>query len=131
MAPPLMVEIACRWIQQGAATQLLAKQREALQMRFGLVNDIFETLNFSARPDSFFVWLVLPEHWRASAFVQAAEEKKVLITAAESFAVGNYPAPQAVRICISAAKDLALLEEGLRTLKQLALSELDEKIETF
>lgn len=131
MAPPLMVEIACRWIQQGAATQLLAKQREALQVRFALVRDIFRSLDFSARADSFFVWLVLPEHWRASAFVKAAEEKKVLITAAESFAVGNYPAPQAVRICISAAKDLASLEEGLRMIQQLALSEVDEKIETF
>lgn len=49
-----------------------------------------------------FVWLKLPEGWRASAFCQAAEAQKVQIRPAEEFAGREARAPHAVRIALNA-----------------------------
>jgi DNA-binding transcriptional MocR family regulator len=54
------------------------------------------------RRDVPFVWLRLPEGWRASAFCQACEAQKVQIRPSEEFAGREARAPHAVRIAINA-----------------------------
>ncbi|MEP5154900.1 PLP-dependent aminotransferase family protein [Planktotalea sp.] len=56
----------------------------------------------SWRSDVPFIWLRLPEGWRASAFCQAAEAQKVQIRPAEEFSSRDARAPHAVRIAINA-----------------------------
>ena len=131
MAAPLMVEIACRWIKQGYADKLLNQQKKKLRERFLIVKTLLAGLEFHARADSFFVWLPLPDHWRALDFVRAVEKQKIMITAAESFAVANYAAPQAVRICISAAENNEVLSKALLSIKALALSTPDTELSLF
>ncbi len=66
-----------------------------------------------------FLWLRLPEGWRASAFCQAAEVAKVQIRPAEEFAGREARALHAVRIAINAQIDLDHFEAALMRLRDL------------
>ncbi len=66
-----------------------------------------------------FVWLRLPEGWRASAFCQAAESEKVQIRPAEEFAGRDARALHAVRIAINARVDRDHFEAAIMRLRRL------------
>lgn len=74
-----------------------------------------------------FVWLKLPEGWRASAFCQAAEAAKIQIRPAEEFAGREARALHAVRIAINAQIDHDHFEAALMRLRDL-LDEPPERI---
>jgi len=71
------------------------------------------------RSDVPFVWLKLPDGWRASAFCQAAESAKVQIRPAEEFAGREARALHAVRIAINAQIDLDHFEAAIMRLRHL------------
>ena len=71
------------------------------------------------RADVPFLWLHLPEGWRAGAFVQAAEGQGVRIRAAEEYACRYARAPHAVRFAINAGLHLESFEAGLHRLRDL------------
>jgi len=66
-----------------------------------------------------FLWLRLPEGWRASAFCQAAEVERVQIRPAEEFAGRDARALHAVRIAINAQIDLDHFEAAIMRLREL------------
>ncbi|KIN77217.1 PLP-dependent aminotransferase family protein [Sulfitobacter mediterraneus] len=65
------------------------------------------------REDVPFLWLSLPQGWRATAFCQAAEKQGVQIRAAEEFACRDAHSPHAVRISINAGIDLETFEAAM------------------
>jgi len=71
------------------------------------------------RPDVPFVWLNLPEGWRASAFCRAAETRGVRVRAAEEFAARNAQTPHAVRMAINAGVSLQSFEDAMLRLREL------------
>ncbi len=71
------------------------------------------------REDVPFVWLNLPEGWRASAFCRAAETRGVRVRAAEEFAVRNAQTPHAVRMAINAGVSLKSFEAAMARLRDL------------
>ncbi|MHA6323498.1 aminotransferase-like domain-containing protein [Roseivivax sp. CAU 1753] len=71
------------------------------------------------REDMPFLWLRLPQGWRAAAFVQAAEVEGVQIRAADEFALRDGFAPHAVRLSINAQVSLAAFEAALGRLRAL------------
>jgi DNA-binding transcriptional MocR family regulator len=66
-----------------------------------------------------FVWLNLPEGWRASAFCQAAEAAKVQIRPAEEFAGREARSLHAVRIAINAQIDRDHFDAAMMRLRNL------------
>jgi DNA-binding transcriptional MocR family regulator len=66
-----------------------------------------------------FLWLRLPEGWRASAFVQAAEAEGVQLRAAEEFVPRDGFAPHAVRLAINAQVSLPSFEAAMARLRAL------------
>mgnify|MGYP000383283831 CR=1 FL=1 len=66
-----------------------------------------------------FIWLTLPEGWRASAFVQAAEAAGVQVRASEDFIPRNGFAPHAVRIGINAQVSMRSFETAMGRLRDL------------
>ncbi len=66
-----------------------------------------------------FVWLRLPEGWRASAFCQAAAEAGIRLRPSEDFACRDARAPHAVRIAINAQLPLDRFESAMATLRDL------------
>ena len=79
------------------------------------------------RPDLLFLWLTLPEGWRANAFCQAAEAQGVQIRSAEDYQGRAAPACHAVRIAINAGVSLASYEAAIQRLREL----LDNPPEQF
>ncbi|MEO0668156.1 MAG: PLP-dependent aminotransferase family protein [Pseudomonadota bacterium] len=71
------------------------------------------------RADVPFLWLHLPEGWRAGAFVQAAEGQGVRIRAAEEYACRDARAPHAVRFAVNAGLSLDSFEAGLGRMRDL------------
>jgi DNA-binding transcriptional MocR family regulator len=66
-----------------------------------------------------FVWLRLPQGWRASTFAQSAEERGVLIRPADQYAMSTGRAPNAVRLAVAGAMSREDLQRGVQILADL------------
>lgn len=134
-APPITVEIAQRWMRRRDTEAWFAWQSEQLQQRRLLaeryLGDYLMTGDCRTMAGSMSVWLNLPDPWRAVEFRERLRDKGVSVLAAESFAVGRFPAPQAVRISISAPPALEQVEQGLQIIAELLASGPSQRIAAF
>ena len=119
MVPPLMADIVCRWIDSGAAERLLDWQLGEIAVRQALAQRYLAGYGARGRPHGFHLWLPLPSGLRAAALIQQLERRQVRVTSAEPFCVGSEPAPQAVRLCVSAAANRDALSRALELLVSL------------
>jgi DNA-binding transcriptional MocR family regulator len=120
MAPPLMAEIVSRWINDGTAQRLTRWQLGEIATR----NEIAERIlglpsTGGARNRSFHVWLPVEDGRRANDVADAARNEGVHVAPASAFQVGRGAAPEAVRVSLSAAADIAELTDGLNRLAQV------------
>ena len=113
MVPPLMAEVVCRWIESGAAERLLDWQLTEIATRQGLARQRLAAFEPSGRMHGFHLWLPLPAGQRAAALIEQLERRQVRVTSAEPFCVGSEPAPQAIRLCVSAAASRDALDRAL------------------
>jgi DNA-binding transcriptional MocR family regulator len=100
MAPPLMAELACRWIEDGTAAELeLARDRVTRELhaaaRAGL-----GALPYAHEAHNNHLWLPLEAPWTGSEFAAKAAERRILVAPAEDFAIDPSRAPAAVRLCL-------------------------------
>ncbi len=112
-APTLNVEIAQRWLDKKESRDWMSIQKKTLLKRQLLAEEILQGYDFKLIKGSFHVWLKLPEPWRAVEFQSILLENEVRVLSAESFAIGRFPAPQAIRICLSGPETIGKLEQGL------------------
>ena len=120
MPPPLMAEIARRWIVDGTCARLNAAQQAHAARRQVMARRLLGNRPYRADPDGLHLWLPLPPEWPASAFVAAAQEAGVKVNAGDLFAAGT-DKPQAVRLCLSHEADDRRVEVGLAIVaRQLA-----------
>jgi DNA-binding transcriptional MocR family regulator len=113
-AAPLMAEVASGWIEDGTAELLLEARRREAQARQELARRLLPGAAYTAHPYGYHLWLSLPRPWVAQAFAAEARRRGVLVTPAETFLVGEGPAPRAVRLGLGAARSRRALETGLR-----------------
>ncbi|SDN83154.1 PLP-dependent aminotransferase family protein [Vreelandella arcis] len=113
MVPPLMVDVACHWINQTAADTLLDWQTQELAERQQLAAEWLQGFTLSGRSHSSNVWLTLPEGSRALELCDRLLQRGVKVSSAEPFCVGSTPAPQAIRLCVGAAADRSELIQAL------------------
>lgn len=83
--------------------------------------------NVTWREDVPFMWISLPEGWRAASFVRAAERQGVILKSAEEFVLRHARAPHAVRLAVNGQVDVARYEAGVVQVRQL----LDNPREEF
>lgn len=113
MATPLMAEIATRWIESGTAQSMSDWQCEEVVRRQAVATEVLQGTDFETDPNSYHIWLTLPEPWRAEEFATQLHAKKVAVLPAEAFVIGRGHPPHAVRICIGSAHNLDHLRDGL------------------
>ncbi|MGI0117168.1 PLP-dependent aminotransferase family protein [Zooshikella sp. RANM57] len=101
LTPPITHEIACRWLQDGSANKLIQLQLSTLTRRHQIAENILSSFNPISHPQSYHIWLPLPPIWQAQELHNALAQENIDITPSASFAVGNAPIPQAIRISIS------------------------------
>jgi DNA-binding transcriptional MocR family regulator len=119
MASPPMAELASQWIGDGTAERLATQFRLEARARQQIARSLLEGLSFQAAPAAFHLWLALPEHWSPTHFATESRRRGVVVTPAELFAISQ-PAPRAVRLCLSAARDRDELRRALTVVADLA-----------
>ncbi len=81
--------------------------------------NVLGRFDLSWHPDVSFVWLRLPDGWRAEAFCRAAEADGVRVRSAEDFVLRDGNPPHAVRIAINAHVTLEHFEDAMLKLRTL------------
>ncbi|QOR38533.1 PLP-dependent aminotransferase family protein [Billgrantia diversa] len=119
MVPPLMVEAVCRWVASDDSRALLDWLIQELGERQQLARLRLAGYTTSGRLHGNNLWLPLPEGLRSAVLVEALAQRNVLVSSAEPFCVGSEPAPQALRLCLSAAASREALTQALDTLAEL------------
>jgi DNA-binding transcriptional MocR family regulator len=119
MATPLLAELTCRWLSDGTADRVIARQQEEAQQRQRLAARVLSGFDFRAQPRGFHLWLQVPEPWQTEDFMAQARERGVILSPASAFAVGRTPPPHAVRVGLGGVRPLSRLEEGLRSVAEI------------
>lgn len=119
MPPPLMAEIACRWIEDGTAEELNAFQRDEAAFRQSMARAIIPARFLSADAHGFHVWLTLPPKWHPDLFRMEARERGVKLVVGGAFAVDPSDSPNAVRLCLSHESTRARVQAGLAVVAEL------------
>ncbi|MGX9181643.1 aminotransferase-like domain-containing protein [Mesorhizobium sp. BHbdii] len=120
--PFLQAEIAAEWLRRGILKKLCNWQAEEMRHRWALARSAFGHLIPEDASPSPFVFLHLPETWRAGEFVSAARAASVSCIEADRFTVGRASAPQAVRLSLSSPVTDDEYRLGLTRLSDLATS---------
>jgi len=131
MAPPLMGEIAARWIRDGTAVRLSRARTDEARRRQALAAGFLAGHAVETHPASFHLWLQLPEPWRWSDFVAAAEARGVRVTPPDLFITGRGGAPHAVRLCLTAVESEARLKGALECLASLLGAAPEARLSVF
>ena len=118
MPPPLMVELATRWLADGTADRLIAAKRKQTQKRQELASRLLEGYRMRRHPLGYQIWLELPEPWTTDEFVAAARERGVIVIGAGAFAVGRHGVPRGVRLSIG-LPSMGDLEQGLLRIREI------------
>lgn len=119
MAPPLMAELAARWIDDGTAELLVEGRRREARRRQAIAAEVLAGIPYESSPGALQCWLPLPPPWRATEFVRRAAARGVLVNASDTFAIGRDVSP-AVRVALGGARSHAELRAGLGVLAELA-----------
>jgi len=119
MPPPLMAEIARRWILDGTGDELLNWQREQTYARSKAALPCLSNYNINYCPGAHHLWLTLPEPWTARDFKSRAEERNIRIFAADAFAVDRQKVPQGVRICLGRPDTVETVVKGVTILAEI------------
>ena len=120
MTPPLMAELAVRFVDSGLADETLARKREENAARNRLARSMLDGLDIQSHENAYFLWLHLPAQWRPRDFVRRARERGVEILPASDFTIGEARPQNAVRVALSAAPDRESLARGLAVLSGMA-----------
>ncbi|MCY1265086.1 Histidinol-phosphate aminotransferase [compost metagenome] len=119
MATPLLAEVACRWIHNGNARQLVEIQRELLAGRQALVREQLGEHLLGHSPNSLSCWLRIPEHWEVDALVRELRHRHIAVTPPDPFMVRGTARPRAVRLCVGADCSNARMRDALEDMREL------------
>ncbi len=121
MAPPLMAEVVRRWVEDGTALEIIAEKRKTGAYRQQVTRGILDDAGVQYRdthPNSFHLWIPLPEPWRDESFASEARRQGVAVSPAWSFTVGRR-VPDAIRLSLGTPKTIDDLDRGVRIVTRL------------
>lgn len=119
MTPPLMAEIAARWIRNGTADEMVAWKREEALARRALFERALPEAETISDPVSSVVWLELPAPWRSEDFAAQALQRGLAVTPAENFVAGRAPTPHCVRLSLGSPPRREDVERGVGIVTEL------------
>ncbi len=112
MTPPLMAEVATRWITDGTGAHLTRWQRERAGERIAQARrhlsalDGMDGYGLTGHDTAHFMWMHLPQPWRNVDFKAEMEARGIRVLTGESFAIGRHDVPHAARLCVGAPRRL-------------------------
>lgn len=117
--PSLMIDLTAALLTHPQFQQVSIAARTGIERYVKIAVNALGAFDLRWRRDVPFVWLVLPQGWRATAFCQAAEKQGVQVRAAEEFACRDAQTPHAVRMAINCGVPEARFEAAMHRLREL------------
>ena len=112
----IICDLATEIITSGAAERVRNDMIAFNDRRSKMAANILGKWHMNWNPHVPFIWLYMPQGWRASSFQRACEQKNVLIRPADEFALMNGKAPNAARVTFGAKLSDAQFEDALKTI---------------
>lgn len=109
----VICDLANEVISSGQADHVRREMLDFIERRAQMAVNILGQWNIDWHPSVPFIWLHMPQGWRASSFQRACEQQNVLIRPADEFALIDGKAPNAARITFGAAHSEADYEMAL------------------
>ncbi|KIN65175.1 Transcriptional regulator, GntR family [Sulfitobacter noctilucicola] len=121
-----MLDLAAALLSHPQLPQIMKASRLGVERYVKSAVNTLGGFDLMWRSDVPFLWLKLPQGWRASAFCQAAEQAGVQIRAAEEFAARDAQSPHAVRMAVNGGVSLRSFEAAMERLRVLLDNPPDE-----
>lgn len=115
--PAIMTAILCEWIEDGTVARLEAEKRQDARLRQSIAREALAGLNLMGHPDSYFLWLPLPEEVRADRIAAALLTERISLSTAEPFATSAH-VPHALRLALGSLP-LPTLRQALEAVKRV------------
>ncbi len=119
MPPPLMVEIASRWITEGTAMRLNEYQRQEASARQVMAKELLPDELYQADPNGFHVWLSMPEGLHVDRFQLEAEAQGVKVLTGSAFSIDPSIEINAARLCLTHEATRTRVKSGLQTIANI------------
>lgn len=114
-----ITDLAEALIRSGAAHDIRAKVIAATEDRVRMAVNTLGTWDIKWRVDAPFVWLQMPNGWRASSFAMACEKKQIMVRPADEFALADGKTPNAVRLGVNTCANPDLYARALSEMNTL------------
>ncbi len=114
-----VVDLMLHLFRSGQAQEIRRRVVQEFAARLQLLINHLGAYDLAWQPGLPFVWLRLPQGWRASTFLRTAEARGVLVRSADEYALVHGRAPNAVRIAIAGNIGLDDFAAALRKLAEL------------
>jgi len=119
MVPPLMAEVAARWMESGLGDEMIGWQRREAEARMKIAVEALGDYPIRGHQHSYQIWMELPEPWRGDAFRREGEARGVYFLSGDSFVVGRQSAPHAARMCVGSCRTRDEVKEGFGILADI------------
>ncbi|MCW8916176.1 MAG: PLP-dependent aminotransferase family protein [Magnetovibrio sp.] len=119
MIPPLMGEIAARWINSGVAQDIIQWHRTEMTARNTLAAEIFQGFDFMSQPQSLHMWLQLPTDYQADDVIRTLSQRGIIMAGPESFITTQPTPPRALRLCLGSAPSRDQLRTALEQVRNV------------
>ncbi len=117
--PTPMIDLAASLLPDPAVQPVIERSREVYAQYMQRALNILGGHDVKWRDDVPFLWVSLPQGWRAGAFCQAAEAADVPVRSAEEFAARDARVPHAVRLALNAGASISSFEAAIQRLRDL------------
>lgn len=117
-AVPMVFEVVKRWIEDGTAREMVARQRKALEARHAIAVAELAGLPFRANRHGLHLWLDLAPPWTSEPFILQLRQQGVAVAPASAFSTEPGQAPNSVRVSLGPVSE-AELRRALKILRAL------------
>ncbi|PSS56947.1 PLP-dependent aminotransferase family protein [Pseudomonas sp. BBP2017] len=100
MPSPLMAQLASNLINNGMGEQLIKVQQQEAAARQQMAREILGSYQIRSQPNSFHIWLELPEPWNCDEFANLARAQGVTVVSGSQFLAQRTTASCGVRIAL-------------------------------
>ena len=129
MAPPLLIEIAARWIADGSDLVIEERRRHTATLH-AIADEHLAAYGYRGHASALHGWLPLPDGEDEVSFVGHAQRLGVLVSPGALFLASD-GASRAIRISFGAVADAAAVAEGCDRLRRLLRGEFAGAVPTF
>lgn len=123
MIPPLMGEIATRWINTGMAHDIITWHQDEMRARNKMAAEMLDGFTFKAKPECLHLWLELPQTHRPDDTIRELSLRGVVMAGPESFISTQPTVPHALRLCLGSPPTREQLQIALTHVRTVLSSD--------